>query len=64
MSSRGIIAGLLIRYNPSIHVCWKGCDYAVGRVNDPKGYKQAEAMCKRYTSEVMWTAKGELGTNF
>ena len=24
-------------YNPSIHVCWKGCDYSLGRANDPKG---------------------------
>ncbi len=27
----------LSSYNPSIAICWKGCDYAVGRVNDPKG---------------------------
>lgn len=26
-----------LSYNPSIAICWKGCDYAVGRVNDPKG---------------------------
>lgn len=48
-------------YNPSIGVCWKGCDYAVGRVNDPKGHDEAERMCKRLTSELMWTRKGELG---
>ena len=48
-------------YNPSIHICWRGCDYAVGRVNDPKGREQADAMCKRLTSELMWTSKGELG---
>ena len=22
-------------YNPSIAICWKGCDFGVGRVNDP-----------------------------
>ena len=27
----------LFSYNPSIAICWKGCDYATGRVNDPKG---------------------------
>lgn len=27
----------LYSYNPSIAICWKGCDYAVGRVNDPEG---------------------------
>ncbi len=24
---------LINSYNPSIAICWKGCDYAVGRVN-------------------------------
>jgi hypothetical protein len=28
---------LLCSYNPSIAICWKGCDYAVGRVNNPDG---------------------------
>jgi len=23
------------RFNPSVNTCWKGCDYAQGRVNDP-----------------------------
>jgi hypothetical protein len=27
----------LFSYNPSIAICWKGCDYATGRVNDPQG---------------------------
>jgi len=27
----------LYSYNPSIAICWKGCDYAVGRVNEPEG---------------------------
>ena len=55
-------------YNPSISLCWKGCDYATGRVNDPDLRSipfilriEAENMCKRYTSEVMWTEKGKLG---
>ncbi|CAD8160668.1 unnamed protein product (macronuclear) [Paramecium tetraurelia] len=47
-------------YNPSIQICWKGCDYATGRVNDPVLRKEAEDMCKRYTAEAMWTKKGEL----
>jgi hypothetical protein len=47
-------------YNPSIAVCWKGCDYATGRVNNPKLRQEAEDMCKRYTSETMWTERGEL----
>jgi hypothetical protein len=28
---------LFLSFNPSIAICWKGCDYGVGRVNDPKG---------------------------
>jgi hypothetical protein len=47
-------------YNPNIAVCWKGCDYATGRVNDPLQRKEAEDMCKRYTTETMWTEFGEL----
>lgn len=47
-------------YNPSIAICWKGCDYAVGRVNDPKGRDEAERMCKRFTTESMFTRTGEL----
>lgn len=39
-----------LSYNPSIAICWKGCDYAVGRVNDPKGRDEAERMCKRFTT--------------
>lgn len=26
-----------VSYNPSIAICWKGCDYATGRVNNDKG---------------------------
>ena len=47
-------------YNPSIQHCWKGCDYGTGRVNDPQGRDEASRMCKRYTSEAMWTRTGEL----
>ena len=47
-------------YNPSIAICWKGCDYAVGRVNDPKLRDEAERMCKRFTTESMFTRTGEL----
>lgn len=47
-------------YNPSIACCWKGCDYATGRVNDPELRKEAEDMCKTYTAEAMYTKRGEL----
>lgn len=47
-------------YNPSIAICWKGCDYAVGRVNDDKGRVEAQKMCKRFTTESMSTQRGEL----
>jgi hypothetical protein len=42
-------------YNPSIAICWKGCDYGTGRVNDEKGRDEARRMCKRFTSESMGT---------
>lgn len=44
-------------------MCWRGCDYGVGRVNDPKEREIANNMCKRLTTELMWTRKGELGKN-
>eukprot|EP01017_Pseudomicrothorax_dubius_P049583 TRINITY_DN923_c0_g2_i2.p1 TRINITY_DN923_c0_g2~~TRINITY_DN923_c0_g2_i2.p1 ORF type:complete len:106 (-),score=25.14 TRINITY_DN923_c0_g2_i2:105-422(-) len=47
-------------YNSSIAICRKGCDFAVGRVNDPVGRQEADDMCKRYTAEIMWTNRGEL----
>ena len=47
-------------FNPSIAICWKGCDYAVGRVNDDKGRDEAARMCKRFTTESMFTRTGEL----
>ncbi len=50
----------LFSYNPSIAICWKGCDYAVGRVNDPKGRDEAQRMCKRFTTESMFTRSDEL----
>jgi hypothetical protein len=37
-------------YNPSIATCWKGCDFGVGRVIDPKMRIEAQDMCKRYTT--------------
>lgn len=49
---------VIISYNPSIAICWKGCDYAVGRVNDTKGRDEAERMCKRFTTESMFTRTG------
>ncbi|KRX09274.1 hypothetical protein PPERSA_05943 [Pseudocohnilembus persalinus] len=47
-------------WNASIAQCWRGCDFAEGRVNDPQGREEAQEMCKRYTSETMWTYRGEL----
>mmetsp|Transcript_16364 Transcript_16364/g.23719 ORF Transcript_16364/g.23719 Transcript_16364/m.23719 type:complete len:102 (+) Transcript_16364:729-1034(+) len=42
-------------YNNSRTFCYKGCDYAVGRVNDPILRKEAESMCKRLTAESIDT---------
>jgi hypothetical protein len=39
-------------YNNSRFYCYKGCDFATGRVNDPVLRKEAESMCKRFVSEV------------
>lgn len=49
-----------LSYNPSIAICWKGCDYATGRVNDDSGREKARKMCKRFTTESMGTEFGEL----
>jgi len=32
-----LVTHVLSSYNPSIAICWKGCDYGTGRVNDEKG---------------------------
>jgi hypothetical protein len=42
-------------FNNSRTFCYKGCDYAVGRVNDPELRKEATEMCKRMTTEAMHT---------
>ena len=42
-------------FNNSRHFCYKGCDYASGRVNNPELRKEAERMCKRLTTEAMYT---------
>ena len=55
-----LVSTLLLSYNPSIQHCWKGCDYGTGRVNEVEGRDEATRMCKRYTSEAMWTRTGEL----
>jgi len=47
-------------YNPAINHCRKGCDFGVGRVNEPKGRDEAHDMCKRWTAESIYTQKGEL----
>jgi len=41
--------------------CRKGCDFAMGRANNPQERATAQDMCKRYTSELYATEKGELG---
>ena len=42
-------------YNGSKYYCYKGCDYALGRVNYPDLRKQAERMCKRLASEEYYS---------
>jgi len=32
----------LASYNPSIAICWKGCDCGTGRANDLKGRIEAQ----------------------
>jgi len=47
-----------VSFNPSIAMCWKGCDYGMGRVNSEEGRKEGVEMCKRMTAETMYTDKG------
>ena len=42
-------------FTNSRYFCYKGCDFAIGRVNYPELRKEAESMCKRMTAEVMDT---------
>lgn len=42
-------------FNGSRHYCYRGCEFAVGRVNNPKERKVAEAMCKRLTADTIDT---------
>lgn len=42
-------------YTNSRFFCYRGCDFAVGRVNYPELRKEAENMCKRMTAEVIDT---------
>ena len=42
-------------FNNSKYFCYKGCDFAKGRVNVPPLRKQAENMCKRLANEIMFT---------
>jgi hypothetical protein len=55
-----LVLSFLCSYNPSIAICWKGCDYGTGRVNSEKGRIEAQRMCKRFTTEAMAVEKGEL----
>lgn len=55
-----LVSASLFSYNPSIAICWKGCDYGTGRVNSDAGRKEASRMCKRFTTEVMAVEQGEL----
>lgn len=43
-------------FNNSRYFCYKGCDFAKGRVNVPPMRKQAEAMCKRMANENMYSS--------
>lgn len=47
------------RFNPSVLHCRRGCDFAVGRMNDPVLREEAFDMCKRYTSELYPTTNTE-----
>ena len=47
-------------YNPSTLHCRKGCDFAMGRVDDPVERETAMKMCKRYATEVFITPEGAL----
>lgn len=55
-----IVTVFQFSYNPSIAICWKGCDYGTGRVTSPEGRNEARRMCKRFTTESMATEVGEL----
>jgi hypothetical protein len=47
-------------YNPSVWHCRKGCDFGMGRVNNDELRKEAQKMCKRYTTEMYVTNEGTL----
>lgn len=47
-------------YNPSVRHCRKGCDFAMGRINDPSGREEVVDMCKQYAAEHFFTEVGEL----
>ena len=47
-------------YNPSTTHCRKGCDYAIGRTEDPKLRDEARQMCKVYASTLYRTEYGAL----
>jgi hypothetical protein len=42
-------------FNNSRYFCYKGCDFAQGRVNYPDLRKEAERMCKRMASEAYYS---------
>lgn len=44
-------------WNNSRTFCFRGCDYARGRVNVPELRNQAERMCKRLSTEMIYTAE-------
>mmetsp|Transcript_19189 Transcript_19189/g.35061 ORF Transcript_19189/g.35061 Transcript_19189/m.35061 type:complete len:102 (-) Transcript_19189:1808-2113(-) len=48
---------LFEQFNNSRWYCYKGCDYASGRVNDPALRLEATEMCKRMTTEAMVTSE-------
>jgi len=51
-------------YNNSILHCKKGCDFAVGRMNEENTRDEAQIMCKSYANELYAGNIGDLGKKF
>ena len=46
-------------WNASMYHCRKGCDFAMGRMQDPIDRLEAENMCKMYTSKTIQMKEDE-----
>ena len=55
---------IILRYNNSILHCKKGCDFAVGRMNEENTRDEAQIMCKSYANELYAGNIGDLGKKF